>query len=114
MALYDQHAIHMAHSLYESGAKSCVEAMARGQAVVSSRVGAMKEHVREGENGFLVEVGDADSMAKNVLCLLRDPALTHRVGEAARASVRHLGWDECARAAVELYRRVGEMRSMAA
>jgi glycosyltransferase involved in cell wall biosynthesis len=114
IALYDSHGIHMAHSLYESGAKTCVEGMARAQAVVSSRVGAMKEHIQDGDNGCLVDVGDTDAMAAATLRLLRDPGLAERMGVAARKSVQGLSWRKCALSSLKLYRRVAAMGSVSA
>lgn len=104
LALYDSHGIHLAHSIYEGAAKAATEAMARGQAVVSSRVGALKEHLGEAGRGFLVDVGDTHTMAERVLSLLREPTLVASTGAAAAAYARRLSWRTCAESATDFYR----------
>ena len=44
----------------EGGPKAVLEAMATGIPLVTTRVGQAADLVRDGENGYLVEVGDAD------------------------------------------------------
>jgi glycosyltransferase involved in cell wall biosynthesis len=57
------------------------EAMACGlPVVVSERVGGSVDLVRDGENGFVVEAGDADALAERVGVLVRQPELAERLG----------------------------------
>jgi glycosyltransferase involved in cell wall biosynthesis len=58
--------------------------------VLSDRVGAAYDLLRDGENGFLVPVDDADAAA-SALRKLTDPELRRRQGERSRELVR--GWD---------------------
>src|SRR5205823_6518925 len=46
-------------SRQEGGPKAVLEAMASGVPLVTTRVGQATDLVRNGENGFLVDVGDA-------------------------------------------------------
>jgi glycosyltransferase involved in cell wall biosynthesis len=64
-----------------------IEALATGLPVVATRVGGVPDVVREGEDGFLVEVGDVDGLAGRLEQLARDPGLRSRMGGAARARV---------------------------
>jgi N-acetyl-alpha-D-glucosaminyl L-malate synthase BshA len=57
----------------ESFGLSALEALASGVPVVATRVGGLPEVVRDGETGFLCEVGDVDGMAAVALDLLRNP-----------------------------------------
>lgn len=65
-----------------------LEAMACGLPVVVTDVGELGDVVREGENGYLVEVGDVETLTKRLDALLSDPELRRRLGEAARSDVR--------------------------
>jgi glycosyltransferase involved in cell wall biosynthesis len=47
----------------EGGPKAVLEAMATGVPLVSTRVGQAADLVRDGENGYLVEIGDAEAVA---------------------------------------------------
>jgi glycosyltransferase involved in cell wall biosynthesis len=106
LALYDSHGVFLAHSLYEGAAKACAEAMARGLVVVSSAVGALKDHIRQGENGWLVEIGDTEGMAHATLGLLADLGKAKSMGARAAITARKFSWRECAVAMIEFYRRL--------
>jgi L-malate glycosyltransferase len=64
---------------------ACVEAMACGVPVVGTRVGGIPEVVRNGQTGFLVEVGDVDAVAALSARLLADKELYARVRTASIA-----------------------------
>jgi glycosyltransferase involved in cell wall biosynthesis len=59
-----------------------IEALAAGRPVVATRVGGLPDVVSEGEDGFLVEVGDVEGVASALERLARDPALRARMGAA--------------------------------
>ncbi len=59
-----------------------IEALAAGRPVVATRVGGLPDVVSEGEDGFLVEVGDVEGVAAALERLARDPALRARMGAA--------------------------------
>ena len=75
---------------FESYGKANLEAMACGRPVVSSRRGGPAETVLDGVTGFLVDSGDADALAAQILRLLREGDLRHQMGQAAteHATVR--------------------------
>ncbi|MEO8392290.1 MAG: glycosyltransferase family 4 protein [Chloroflexota bacterium] len=77
-------------SSFESYGMVNVEAMASGKPVVSTRRGGPSETVADGETGFLVDAGDTEGLARNVIALLRDPDLRRRMGAAGRARVERL------------------------
>jgi len=64
-----------------------LEAMACGTPVVATRCGGPEDYVRDGENGFLVPIDDADAMATALVKLLGDHARRHEFGERARRLV---------------------------
>lgn len=72
---------------YEPFGLTPFEAAATGCAVVCSRTGAFEELVRPGENGYLVDTGDAVGLADAVRRVMVDPEAARRMGEAARARV---------------------------
>jgi len=69
----------------ESFGLAALEALSCGVPVVASRVGGLPEVVRDGEDGFLLPVGDVDAMAAAVGTILDDGALHRRLSSAARA-----------------------------
>lgn len=77
--------------LSEPFARVVFEAMACGLPVVCGKRGGYAEHIRHGENGFLV---DNQEEAFDILMRLKDdPFLRESIGRAARATVQTL-YDE--------------------
>ena len=72
---------------FESYGMVNIEAMASGKPVVSTRRGGPSETVADGETGYLVDPRDAAGLARQVIALLRDPALRAQLGAAGRARV---------------------------
>lgn len=64
-----------------------LEAGACRTPVVATRSGGIPEVVRDGDTGYLVDIGDIDALADRVGRLIDDPVLRARLGEAARARV---------------------------
>ncbi len=108
--LYDSHGIGVAHSLYEGAAKACTEAMARGLILVSSATGAVKDHVRQNENGYLVDVGDSAGMANRILTAMDDLPKATEISGAARETANALSWQACAEQAMAFYCRLQDMK----
>nr|HRO60274.1 glycosyltransferase [Burkholderiaceae bacterium] len=80
-------------SSFESYGMVLAEAAATGLPVLSHRVGAAEQLIRNGETGFLVDVGDRDAFRTRLRALLTDAALRAQFGERLRnAPVR--GWGE--------------------
>ena len=60
------------------------EAMAMGKPVISTRVGAVPELVRDGETGFLIEPQDAWGLAQCICYLLNEPEIGRLMGSQGR------------------------------
>lgn len=82
-----------------------MEAFASGTPVVGFRVHGMKDSVRDGYNGFLVEYGDVEGAASKVLQILRDRSLRETLSRNARRFAENFTWD---RAAMETLRAMAE------
>jgi glycosyltransferase involved in cell wall biosynthesis len=57
-----------------------LEAMAMGKPVIATRVGGIPGLVQDGENGLLLEPGDAQGLAQAIITLAHDPQLRQRLG----------------------------------
>jgi glycosyltransferase involved in cell wall biosynthesis len=66
---------------------SVIEALAAERPTVATRVGGVPDVIRDGVDGFLVEVGDAEQLADRLAELARDPELRLRMGREGRARV---------------------------
>ncbi len=72
-------------SLSEGISNAALEAMASGLPVISTDCGGMTEVITDGEDGFVVHVGDTEALAERLAALATDPDLRHRIGAAAAA-----------------------------
>jgi len=70
-----------------------LEAMACGCAVVATDCGGPRDIIVDGENGFLVEVGNVGQIVDRVKVLLEDGELRQRFVEKSRETVRKFSWD---------------------
>jgi glycosyltransferase involved in cell wall biosynthesis len=70
-----------------------LEAMASGLPVVAVPAGGVAEHLRDGENGIAVGVGDIDAMASGMVRLATDETLRRRLARGAVATAEALTWD---------------------
>ncbi len=71
-------------SEYESFGLAALEAMAGGAPVVSSNSGGLPEIITDGDNGFMSDVGDVDSMSRNALAILMDDVILNQFKKHAR------------------------------
>jgi glycosyltransferase involved in cell wall biosynthesis len=83
------------------------QAMAAGKPVVTTPVGGVPDMVRDGETGFLVDVGDNGGLAEALLRLLRDPSLRASMGQLGREfATENYRVDHVAMRTYEVYQRV--------
>lgn len=89
--------------------RAILEAMACGLPVVATEVAGVPEAVRDGETGFLVEVGDWETMGERIASLLLDEELRRRMGAAARRLVeQEFSYEVVIPRLVEVLREVAE------
>lgn len=81
---YSEAAIVALTSRQETQPMAVIEGMASGKPVVATRVGGVTDLVSDGRTGFVVELGDIDSLAERIESLLQDERLRRRIGAAAR------------------------------
>jgi glycosyltransferase involved in cell wall biosynthesis len=65
---------------------SLVEAMSCGLPVVSTLVGGMRDFLVDGENAFVIDMGDANGLAQALRRALAGGPIVEAIGRAARAT----------------------------
>lgn len=83
--LFDQAWALVLPSRSEGFGRVVVEAAWRGRATVGGARGGIRDLVRDGETGVLVDPGDAPRLADAIVSVLSDRDRTAQLGEAARA-----------------------------
>jgi glycosyltransferase involved in cell wall biosynthesis len=57
-------------------------------------VGTIRDTVKHGDNGFLVNVGDSRALAQNVVALLSDEDLYERMSASAAAAHKDFSYEK--------------------
>src|SRR5690349_2662244 len=80
------------------------EYMAAGKAIVATALNEAAEVVQHGQNGLLVEPGDAQKFAETILKLINDPKERSRLGHNAREqAVKQNSWEHYTKRLEEIY-----------
>lgn len=91
----------------EGFANAIIEYMHRAKPTVCTNVGGNPEMIRDGENGFLVPVGDIGQLAERIGRLVEDPALAERLGQSAQVdAIEKYGMNNMVQAHMDLYERI--------
>jgi glycosyltransferase involved in cell wall biosynthesis len=81
---------------------NAIEAGACGRVVVASALEGLKDAIKEGENGFLVESGNVGAWTEKINSLLSDDDFRKKFGEKARKyTIENFSWDKIARRYLE-------------
>ncbi len=89
-------------SAYEAFPLVALEAAASGLPILATPVNGVRELVRDGAEGFLIE-RDAGSIAARLRQLAADPVLRARLGAAAREAALSYSWERMVDRYEELY-----------
>lgn len=71
-----------------------LEAMGCALPIVTTNVPGNQEIVKEGENGYLIDVGDTEKLAQSLAGLVADESLRRRMGVKSRSFVSAFEWRE--------------------
>lgn len=76
--------VYVLPSYREGTPRTVLEAMAMGRSIITTDAPGCRETVRDGDNGYLVPVKDAEALATAILRFVEQPGLTIRMGHRAR------------------------------
>lgn len=94
-------------SRYEPFGIVALEAMAADLPVVVGNVGGLREIITDGEDGFLVQPGNAGALSAALLTMLDDKERTKRMVEKAKEKVMNVfTWHAVAEQTEQVYNRV--------
>jgi glycosyltransferase involved in cell wall biosynthesis len=84
----DKSSVLVLPSLSEGLGRIALEAMARGRPVIGSATEGIKETVRDGENGYLVEPRNYNAIAEGIIRILQNKKKAQEMGKQGRAWVK--------------------------
>jgi glycosyltransferase involved in cell wall biosynthesis len=103
--LYASADVFVLPSLWEGFGISLLEAMSTAKPVVSTNVSAIPEVVVHNETGLLIEPGDYQQLARNIVMILSDKRFAEKLGYNGRKRVEtSFSWDLVARKTLEVYK----------
>jgi glycosyltransferase involved in cell wall biosynthesis len=92
---------------YEGSSLVTLEAMAHRKPIIATRAGGLCDKVEPGVNGWLVEPGDVEGLAKAIEAAVSDPLRLADMGARSRAIVeRDFAWPVLADRHIALYREL--------
>jgi len=91
--LYSQSLIWIMASCSEGFGLPILEAMACGSSVVATDCGGSRDIINDGENGFLVEVGNVKQIVDRVKLLLSDQELRQGIVRKSKDTVNRFTWE---------------------
>jgi len=81
-------------SAYFTSPMKLFEYMAAGVPIVASDLPSLREVLRHGENGWLVNPGDSAALAVGISHMLRTPDLAERIAQQALQDVKQYTWQK--------------------
>jgi glycosyltransferase involved in cell wall biosynthesis len=85
-----------------------LEAMALGKPVIASNLEGVKEAIRDGENGFIIDINGPDNLTRAINLLLNNTTLRGEISGQAILSAKRFSYSETSRQLSDLYLRVIE------
>ncbi len=83
-------------SVREGWGLNVIEANALGVPCVGYNVAGLRDSVKDGVTGLLAKDGDVEDLSGNLLCILVDNSLRHRLSENALKYTQEFSWDKTA------------------
>jgi glycosyltransferase involved in cell wall biosynthesis len=106
--IYNQSQVFLTTSYTESFCLTSIEAMACGNALVTTDCGGSRDYAFHGETALVCQPEDADTMAEHLISLLGDDELRLRIAERGQEYVQRYDWDRSAATLDAFLRRYRE------
>ncbi|MCX6807243.1 MAG: glycosyltransferase family 4 protein [Patescibacteria group bacterium] len=68
----------------ETGPRTLIEALAHGLPVISTKVGIAKNYIRDGKNGFLIDINDEKALYEKMTWMRLNKKLVHKMSTYAK------------------------------
>jgi len=86
-----------------------LEAMALGKPVVVTDLAGVREAIRDGENGFIIEIDNPNELANTVIDLLNNQSMREEIGNNAILCAKRFSYSEISKKLSDLYLKTVEM-----
>ena len=93
-------------SFYESFGLVALESLSCGIPIVANDVGDLRNIIRQGETGYVIDSNDPDQLAEKINLVLNKPADEKASALSIRGSVKEFAWANIAEALADEFRQV--------
>lgn len=105
--LYSICDVYVCPSRLEGFGLSILDAMAAGKPIVATKIGAIPEIIKQGENGLLVQDNDGNELAMAITHILGSSSQAEETAENNKKKVQmHYSWEIAARRVTGVYGRL--------
>lgn len=98
--------IYLQPSYFESLGISILEAMSYSIPIIASNTGGIPDLVSDGENGYLIQPGDVESIFACIQSLIEDPVMMRRMGACSYKRSQNFFPERIKCEVVELYKSI--------
>lgn len=95
--------LYLVTSREEGGPKSIMESMAAGVPLVSTHVGMAPDIIRDGINGFMLDIDDVDGIVGAAEQIIKNESQTERIINNALMTVQDYDWDIISEQYMQMY-----------
>ncbi|MBI0577791.1 glycosyltransferase family 4 protein [Neobacillus cucumis] len=110
--LYRKAFVYVCGSYYEAFSLPCLEAMACGTPVVTTRTPGVREYAEDEENCLMVNPGDVQGLADRIIRLLTDEKTYQHLQSAGLKTAKKYSWDYILNDIAQFYEQVAEYRTI--
>ena len=100
---YQEADVFVLPSLNEGMSNAMLEALATGLPILATDTGGSKELITEGENGYIIEMKNAQDIADKLEKLINNSELKNKMGEASRRRALEMSWEKVAKEYYQTY-----------
>ena len=110
---YRQADLFVTATTWEGMPNTVLEGMACGLPVVATRASGLEELVRDGYNGYLVDIDDTAALTDCLIELIENPHERQRMGkESRKIAEQEFAWDYIAQQYAEIYKRLARSKEV--
>lgn len=105
-AYYARSHIFVLPSLNEGMSNTMLEAAASGLPLVATNTGGSGELVKDGENGFIVEMKNSEDIAEKIKKIITDEKLREKMSQKSREIALRMSWKKVAEDYLKIYKQL--------